>query len=88
MRAAIRTSERYRWYALAVIMLGSMMGTLDGSITNVAMPTLSHVYSTTVDNAEWVILSFMLVTASTLVLFGRLGDMFGQKRIYVRLLPH
>jgi EmrB/QacA subfamily drug resistance transporter len=83
MRSSIRSSERYRWYALAVIMLGSMMGTLDASIANVAMPTLSRVYHTSVDNAEWVILSFMLVTASTLVLFGRLGDMFGQKRIYL-----
>jgi EmrB/QacA subfamily drug resistance transporter len=64
-------------------MLGSTMGTLDASITNVAMPTIARVYHTTVDNAEWVILSFMLVTASTLVLFGRLGDMFGQKRIYL-----
>lgn len=82
MRAAIRAHEQYRWYALAVIMLGSMMGTIDASIANVAMPTIARVYGTSVDNAEWVILSFMLVTASTLVLFGRLGDMFGQKRIY------
>ena len=83
MRAAIRAHEQYRWYALAVIMLGSMMGTIDASIANVAMPTIARVYATSVDNAEWVILSFMLVTASTLVLFGRLGDMFGQKRIYL-----
>jgi len=82
-RHALRESEQYRWYALAVIMTGSMMGTLDASIANVAMPTLARVYSSTVDNAEWVILSFMLVSASTLVLFGRLGDMFGQKRIYL-----
>ena len=82
-RQAIRESEQYRWYALAVIMTGSMMGTLDASIANVALPTLARVYSTSVDNAEWVILSFMLVTASSLVLFGRLGDMFGQKRIYL-----
>lgn len=83
MRAAIRSHEQYRWYALAVIMLGSMMGTIDASIANVALPTISRVFGTTVDNAEWVILSFMLVTASTLVLFGRLGDMFGQKRVYL-----
>lgn len=82
-RFALRESEQYRWYALAVIMAGSTMGTLDASIANVAMPTLAHVYHSSVDNAEWVILSFMLVTASTLVLFGRLGDMFGQKRIYL-----
>lgn len=83
MRAAIRSHGQYRWYALSVIMLGSMMGTLDASIANVAMPTISRFYGTSVDNAEWVILSFMLVTASTLVLFGRLGDIFGQKRIYL-----
>ncbi len=83
MRAAIRAHGQYRWYALAVIMLGSMMGTIDASIANVAMPTIARVYGTSVDNAEWVILSFMLVTASTLVLFGRLGDMVGQKRIYL-----
>ncbi len=83
MRATIRAHEQYRWYALAVIMLGSMMGTLDQSIANVAMPTIARVYHTTVDNAEWVILSFMLVTASTLVLWGRLGDIVGQKRIYL-----
>lgn len=83
MRATIRSSERYRWYALAVIMLGSMMGTLDASIANVAIPKIASVYRHSVDDAEWVILSFMLVTASTLVFFGRLGDMFGQKRIYL-----
>lgn len=83
MRATIRASERYRWYALAVIMLGSTMGTLDASIANVALPTIARVYHHTVDDAEWVILSFMLVASSTLVLFGRLGDMFGQKRIYL-----
>jgi len=83
VRAAIRSHEQYRWYALAVIMLGSMMGTLDASIANVAMPTIARAYQRSVADTEWVILSFMLVTASTLVLFGRLGDIFGQKRIYL-----
>ncbi len=83
MRAAIRSHGQYRWYALAVIMLGSTMGTLDASIANVALPTISRAYHHSVDDTEWVILSFMLVTASTLVVFGRLGDIFGQKRIYL-----
>ena len=83
MRAAIRSSAQYQWYAIAVIMLGTMMGTLDTSIANVAMPTIARAFHRSVDDAEWVLLSFMLVTSSTLVLFGRLGDMFGQKRIYL-----
>lgn len=64
-------------------MLGTMMGTLDISIANVALPTIAHVYHHPLDDAEWVILSFMLVTASTLVLFGRFGDIYGQKPIYL-----
>lgn len=83
MREKVRGSERYRWYALGVIMLGSMMGTLDASIANVAIPTLAHAFRHSIDDAEWVILAFMLVSASTLVLFGRLGDILGQKRIYL-----
>lgn len=83
VKTRVRSGERYQWYAIAVIMLGSMMGTLDASIANVAMPTIAHAYRHSVDDAEWVLLSFMLVTASTLVFFGRLGDMFGQKRIYL-----
>jgi EmrB/QacA subfamily drug resistance transporter len=83
VREQIRGSERYQWYALGVIMLGSMMGTLDASIANVAIPTLAHAYRHSIDDAEWVILAFMLVSASTLVLFGRLGDILGQKRIYL-----
>ena len=59
------------------------MGTLDASIANVALPTIAHVYARPLDESEWVVLAFMLVTASTLVLFGRFGDIFGQKRIYL-----
>ena len=64
-------------------MLGTIMGPLDASIANVAMPTIAHSFGRGVDVTEWILLSYMLVTASTLVLFGRLGDMFGQKRIYL-----
>jgi len=79
----IRESERYRWYALAAVMLGTVMGPLDGSIANVALTTIGRAFSTSVDNVEWVLLSYLLVTASTVALFGRLGDMIGQKRIYL-----
>ena len=64
-------------------MLGAIMGPLDGSIANVAMPAISHALHSSLDQVEWVLLAYMLVTASTLVLFGRVGDMLGQKRIYL-----
>jgi len=79
----LRGSERYRWYALSTVMLGTVMAPLDGSIANVALATIAHVFSTSVDNAEWILLAYLLTTATTVALFGRLGDMLGQKRIYL-----
>lgn len=79
----LRASPHYKWYALAAVMLGTFMSPLDASIANVALPTIGRAFHTPVDSTEWVLLSYMLVTSSTLVLFGRLGDLIGQKRVYV-----
>ncbi len=64
-------------------MLGTFMSPLDASIANVALPTISHAFGVPVDSVEWVLISYMLVTSSTLVLFGRLGDLIGQKQVYI-----
>lgn len=63
-------------------MLGSFMSPLDASVANVALPTIGRAFHTAVDNTEWVLIAYMLVTSSTLVLFGRLGDLWGQKSVY------
>jgi EmrB/QacA subfamily drug resistance transporter len=78
----VRQSARYKWYALATVMLGTLMSPLDASIANVALPAIGRAFHTAVDNTEWVLIAYMLVTSSTLVLFGRLGDLWGQKRVY------
>lgn len=78
----LRSSPRYKWYALGAVMLGTFMSPLDASIANVALPTIGRAFHTPVDNTEWVLMAYMLVTSSTLVLFGRLGDLWGQKRVY------
>lgn len=82
-RQRVRSSDRYRWYALGAVMLGTVMGPLDASIANVALPTIGRAFHRGVDAVEWVLLAYTIVTASTLVLFGRLGDIVGQKRIYL-----
>jgi EmrB/QacA subfamily drug resistance transporter len=63
-------------------MLGTFMSPLDASIANVALPAIGRAFRTPLDNTEWVLIAYMLVTSSTLVLFGRLGDLWGQKRVY------
>jgi EmrB/QacA subfamily drug resistance transporter len=79
----LRESGRYKWYALAAVMLGTVMGPLDGSIANVALTTIGRVFATSVDTVEWVLLAYLLAMASTVAMFGRLGDTIGQKRIYL-----
>ena len=58
-------------------------GAADSSIANVALPAIGRGFHTAVDGTEWVLIAYMLTTSSTLVLFGRLGDMWGQKRVYM-----
>ena len=58
------------------------MAPLDASIANVAIPTIGRALGTPVDNVEWILIAYMLTTSSTLVLFGRLGDLMGQKGVY------
>jgi EmrB/QacA subfamily drug resistance transporter len=82
LRHEMRERPNYKWYALAAVMLGTFMSPLDASIANVALPTIGHAFHTPVDTTEWVLISYMLVTSSTLVLFGRLGDLIGQKNVY------
>jgi EmrB/QacA subfamily drug resistance transporter len=81
-KAELRASTNYKWYALAAVMLGSFMSPLDASIANVALPTIGHAFGTPIDAVEWVLIAYMLTTSATLVLFGRLGDLIGQKRVY------
>jgi EmrB/QacA subfamily drug resistance transporter len=82
-RLRIRESKRYKWYVLGSVMVGTVMGPLDGSIANVALATIGKAFHTTVDNVEWVLLAYLLVSASAVIFFGRVGDIVGQKRVYL-----
>lgn len=67
---------------LFTVAFGTFMATLDGSIVNIALPTIRKELNAG-DNTEWVVLSYLLVTTSTLLIMGRLSDMFGRKGIYI-----
>ncbi len=67
---------------LGTVAFGSFMATLDSSIVNIALPTIRRELNTG-DNVEWIVLSYLLVTTSTLLIMGRLSDLFGRKRVYM-----
>ena len=61
---------------------GAVMSSLSNSSLNVALPELTAEFGVAPSTIAWVSLSYSLVTASTLTIFGRLADMRGRKRLY------
>jgi EmrB/QacA subfamily drug resistance transporter len=71
-----------RWYVMATVAMGVFLATIDGSIVNVALPTLKHALNTDLPTVQWVVLAYLLVITTLLLSAGRLADMFGKKYIY------
>jgi EmrB/QacA subfamily drug resistance transporter len=69
-----------RWWALAVLSLGLLVISLDNTILNVALPSLSDDLGATSSQLQWIVDSYMLVFAGLLLTAGSLGDRFGRKR--------
>lgn len=63
--------------------LAAFMGTLDSSIVNVALPTLSKEFNADVDVVSWVALSYILTMAALLLVGGKLLDVWGERRQFV-----
>jgi EmrB/QacA subfamily drug resistance transporter len=76
-----RTPHKY----LILLAVGSAMflGTVDGSIVNVALPTLARELRAPFHLVQWTVLSFLMGVASLMLTMGRLGDMIGKKRVFM-----
>ena len=77
-----KTDNSYKWRAMFVVSIGVFMATLDGSIVNVALPTLTRHFSTNLNTIQWVLLSYLLTITTLLLTLGRLSDMYGKKYIF------
>ncbi|AFQ42502.1 MFS transporter [Desulfosporosinus meridiei] len=78
----IKNSPNYRWYVLATVAVGTFMATLDGSIVNVALPTISHQLNSNLSTLQWVVTAYLLTITSLLPVFGRLADLMGRKKVF------
>lgn len=77
-----QTDPGYKWRAMFVVSIGVFMATLDGSIVNIALPTLTKYFNTDISTIVWVILSYMLTITALLLTLGRLSDMYGKKPVF------
>jgi len=82
MQAAVQT-KRSPWVILLVLCLGFFMILLDLTIVNVAIPSIIDGLHAGLDQILWVLNAYILVYAVLLITAGRLGDMFGAKRLFL-----
>jgi EmrB/QacA subfamily drug resistance transporter len=75
--------SRYRWWALSTTSLGALLASLNMSTLVIALPNLMRSLHIGVLDVTWVLLSYMLAQTAAVLTVGRLGDMWGRKRLYV-----
>ncbi len=75
--------KRQKWLVLVTVATSVLLPTIDGSIVNVAFPTLVEELDTTFNVIQWVALGYLLTIATFTLGMGRLGDVVGKKKIYV-----
>jgi EmrB/QacA subfamily drug resistance transporter len=72
-----------RWLALIVLCLGDLMIVLDATIVNVALPSIRNDLGFSEASLAWVVNAYLLTFGGFLLLGGRLGDLFGQRRLFL-----
>ena len=75
--------NRTRWFALYVLCLASLMIVLDATIVNVALPSIRKDLDFSQTSLAWVVNAYLLTYGGCLLLGGRLGDLFGHRRLFL-----
>lgn len=76
-------SQRSPWVVLTVLCLGFFMILLDTTIVNIAVPEMTVTLGSSLDQILWIVNAYTLTYATLLITGGRLGDLFGQKRLFL-----
>jgi EmrB/QacA subfamily drug resistance transporter len=72
-----------KWWVMLGVSMGIFLGTIDGSIVNVSLPTLEDELPTSFATVQWVVIGYLLVITSLMLGAARLADMIGKKRVYL-----
>lgn len=81
-KAGAKAGGGHAGAALVVILAMTFMEILDGTIVNVALPSMQQELGVDMASIQWVASIYSIVTCAALLVFGRLGDMFGKVRIF------
>jgi len=76
------TASTYRWWALGVTSVGALLAALNMSTLVIALPAMVRSLHAGLLDVVWVLLAYMLAQTAAVLTVGRLGDMWGRKRLY------
>jgi len=76
-------AEKRKWLVLTVIVIKMIMDGLDGSMLNIALPSISANLGVTSSAIIWIVSSYSIATATTVLFFGRFGDIIGKSKFYL-----
>lgn len=79
--APLSSPNPRRWIILLAVLTAGIMGPIDSSVVNVALPTIRQHFATSMSIVSWVAMAYLLVIGSLTLTFGRLGDMIGYRRV-------
>lgn len=71
-----------KWWVLACVACGTFMSTLDSSIVNIALPTLTAQFATDLSHVKWVVIVYLLVITCLVLPFGKMSDQYGRKPVF------
>ena len=72
-----------RWLVAVVMMTAALMDLLDGTVLNVALPTIQRDLHAGGDQLAWVVSAYLLAFAASLITAGQLGDRYGRRRLFL-----
>src|SRR3989344_4691977 len=78
-----KSATKYRWVAYSILLVAAFMQLLDVTIVNVAIPTLRDDLGMSYAAIQWMAAGYTLSFAIFLVAGGRLGDIFGRKKVFI-----
>ncbi|WP_157048906.1 DHA2 family efflux MFS transporter permease subunit [Syntrophomonas palmitatica] len=74
--------QKIQWSVISVILIGTFMAVLNGSIVNVALPKIMAIFNATSDSIQWVLTCYLMTLGVVMPVTGFMADRFGYKRMY------
>jgi EmrB/QacA subfamily drug resistance transporter len=78
-----RTPDPRRWATLGIVVMAVLIIVLDNSVLNVSLPTIQRELGTDLPTLQWVVTGYSLTFATLLIIGGRLGDVYGARRMFI-----